>query len=161
MNIEIPGEEDFLRYHQSLQLRLDGILKDNRPCHYGIKSSFFPHAYTFNFVVPEKCPEFFYDRSAEVSEGWREHDIDSFIDNLPEQYLMELPIALIKGLLERVRDHGTGPNTRFFTTAAGAHWLVSARMLAIVAVENLSGIPSIPKPAPADYTQGVSYSTKL
>lgn len=161
MNIEIPGEEDYLRYYQGLQIRLDEILKDNRPCHFGIKSSFFPYAYTFNFVVPEKCPEFFYDRNAEVTEGWREYDLEAFIDQLPEQYQMELPHALIKGLLEQVRDQGTGPNTRFFVTRTGAHWMVSARMLVIVGVECLSGIPSIPKAVPADYTQGLSYSTKL
>ena len=157
----IAGEQDYVRFYHGLMYWLDRINENNRPCHYAIRSVVFPVAYTFNFVVPEQCPDFFYDRNAEIPETWTEYDIDGFIDALPDAYSLELETAMIKGLISRIRDHGTGPSGRFFKTQFGKCWMVSARMIAIIGTESLEVLDKESKPMSAEYQPGLRYSTKL
>lgn len=157
----IAGEQDYDRYYHGLMKYVDGIQKDNKPCHFAIKSNFFPVAYTFNFVVPQQCPEFFWNTNAEVSEEWKEHTLDSFIDQLPDQFHLELEHAMIKGMLTKIQEHGTGPNTRYFRTKANACWMTSERMMVIVGVEDAGKMGVFTKPVHEGYTQGISHKVQL
>jgi hypothetical protein len=87
--------------------------------------------------------------------------MDEFIDQLPDQFHLELERAMVKGLLTKVQEHGTGPKTRFFHTKTGACWVVSERMLVIVGVEDLSSLPGYSKPWGDGYTQGLSHKVQL
>lgn len=161
MGQEIGGEQDYARYYDGLMKYVNGIQRDHKPCHFAIKSNFFPIAYTFNFVVPMSCPEFFWDRNAEITPGWKEYSMDDFIDRLPDQFQFELEHAMVKGMLERIEEHGTGPGTRYFTTVQNHCWITSARMIVIVGVEKLADLPGFSKPLGDGYTQGVSHKVQL
>lgn len=142
-NDVVPGEDDYAAYYQGLKMQLDIIQSESTPRHFAMRSQQFDGvAYSFSMVVPVNIPSFFYDKNQPLDDGWVLHDAESWKNLLPEKMLEEVPDAMINGLFKTLEKYGSGPNTRYLESPKGAGMIVSARLITIVTLDDLKGIPS-------------------